>query len=234
MKKTVKRITAFVCLFAIVFAFCSCGANTETVTTTDNSIAETSADTAEYEAKFNELSEKYKDNGHPIAVIITNQGTMVFELYEDIAPITVANFISLANKGFYDGLIFHRCIEDFMIQGGDPLGTGMGGPGYTIEGEFSANGVENSISHKRGVVSMGRTSTGYDTAGSQFFICVADSTYLDGNYASFGSVLEGIEVADKIVAQETDSSDKPLTDQIMKYVRVATYGETYEAETIAE
>ena len=234
MKKTVKRITAFVCLFAMVFAFCSCGANTETVTTTDNSIAETSADTAEYEAKFNELSEKYKDNGHPIAVIITNQGTMVFELYEDIAPITVANFISLANKGFYDGLIFHRCIEDFMIQGGDPLGTGMGGPGYTIEGEFSANGVENSISHKRGVISMGRTSTGYDTAGSQFFICVADSTYLDGNYASFGSVLEGIEVADKIVAQETDSSDKPLTDQIMKYVRVATYGETYEAETIAE
>ncbi len=234
MKKTVKRITAFVCLFAMVFAFCSCGANTETVTTTDNSIAETSADTDEYEAKFNELSEKYKDNGHPIAVIITNQGTMVFELYEDIAPITVANFISLANKGFYDGLIFHRCIEDFMIQGGDPLGTGMGGPGYTIKGEFSANGVENSISHKRGVISMGRTSTGYDTAGSQFFICVADNTYLDGNYASFGSVLEGIEVADKIVAQKTDSSDKPLTDQVMKYVRVATYGETYEPETNAE
>ncbi len=234
MKNSVKKIIALLCLVSMVFAFCSCTSDADTETTTDNSTPDTSADTADYEAKFNELTEKYKDNGHPIAVIITNQGTMVFELYEDIAPITVANFISLANKGFYDGLIFHRCIENFMIQGGDPLGSGMGGPGYTIKGEFSVNGVENSISHKRGVISMGRTSTGYDTAGSQFFICVADSTYLDGQYASFGSVLEGIEVADKIVAQKTDSSDKPLTDQIMKYVRVATYGKTYEPETIAE
>ena len=188
------------------------------------------------------MLEKYKENGHPVAVIeMEDGGTILVELYEDIAPNTVNNFISLANKGFYDGTIFHRVIQGFMIQGGDPKGNGTGGPGYNIPGEFSNNNFNNTISHTRGTISMGRRGSQfadymyYDTAGCQFFICDKDSTFLDGNYASFGRVLEGMDVVDRIAAVQKDYADKPLEDQVMKKVYVETFGKTYaEPVTLAE
>lgn len=148
-----------------------------------------------------------------------NGGTIKLELYHDIAPITVENFVKLANEKFYDGLIFHRVIAGFMIQGGDPNGIGTGGPGYTIKGEFAINGVDNNISHKRGVISMAR-SMSYNSAGSQFFICHADSTFLDGQYAAFGKTIEGIDVVDQIASVKTNFSDKPLEDQVIKTIRI--------------
>lgn len=141
------------------------------------------------------------------------------ELYPDIAPISVENFEKLANSGFYDGLIFHRVIPGFMIQGGCPDGTGMGGPGYTIEGEFSANGFKNDLKHERGVLSMARAMDP-NSAGSQFFIMTTTSPHLDGQYAAFGKVLEGMEVADEIVNQRRNMMDKPLVDQVIKSIRV--------------
>lgn len=147
---------------------------------------------------------------------MTDGGIIVIELYPDIAPISVANFQKLVASNFYDGLIFHRVIKDFMIQCGDPTGTGMGGSDQTIKGEFAANGVENNLSHERGVVSMGRKSTGYDTASSHFFICHGDASKLDGSYAAFGRVIEGMDVVDAIAATATDENDKPLTDQVIK------------------
>ena len=146
-------------------------------------------------------------------------GVMSGELYEDIAPISVANFEKLANSGFYDGLIFHRVIPGFMIQGGCPQGTGMGGPGWTIKGEFARNGVKNDLKHTRGVLSMARAMNP-DSAGSQFFIMVADAPHLDGQYAAFGKVTAGLETADAIVSQKRDFRDKPYTPQVMKKVRV--------------
>ena len=146
-------------------------------------------------------------------------GVMKGELYEDIAPETVANFEKLANKGFYDGLIFHRVIPGFMIQGGCPEGTGMGGPGYTIHGEFTANGFKNDLKHERGVISMARAMNP-NSAGSQFFIMTTTSPHLDGQYASFGRVTEGMEVADKIVNQRRNRMDRPLVDQKIKSIRV--------------
>ena len=167
---------------------------------------------------------------YPIATIeLENGGVIMAELYPDIAPNTVANFIDLANSGFYDGLIFHRVIAGFMIQGGDPTGTGMGGPGYTIKGEFDANGFENSLSHTRGVLSMARTSKP-DTAGSQFFIMHADAPYLDGQYAAFGQVTEGIEYVDAIAATATDAYDRPLEEQAIKTISVDTHGVEYPLE----
>ena len=145
--------------------------------------------------------------------------TMSGELYEDIAPVSAENFEKLANSGFYDGVIFHRVIPGFMIQGGDPTGTGMGGPGYTIKGEFAANGVKNDLKHTRGVLSMARAMDP-DSAGSQFFIMVADAPHLDGQYAAFGLVTEGLETADAIVSVKRDFRDKPLTEQKIKTVRV--------------
>ncbi len=147
-------------------------------------------------------------------------GVIKIELYADIAPITVANFKSLVSEGFYDGLIFHRVIENFMIQGGDPTGTGFEGSGKTIKGEFEVNGVENTLSHERGVVSMARSSNSYDSASSQFFICHADATYLDGQYAAFGRVIEGMDIVDRIAAVDTDSGDKPIEDQVIKTIRI--------------
>ncbi len=148
-----------------------------------------------------------------------NGGLIKLELYHNIAPITVENFVKLANEKFYDGLIFHRVIAGFMIQGGDPNGIGTGGPGYTIKGEFAINGVQNDISHERGVISMAR-SMSYNSAGSQFFICHADSTFLDGQYAAFGKTIEGIDVVDQIAAVRTNFNDKPLEDQVIKTVRI--------------
>ena len=169
---------------------------------------------------------------NPVATIeMENGGAITVELYPDIAPNTAANFIELANSGFYDGVIFHRVIAGFMIQGGDPTGTGMGGPSYRIKGEFAANGFENDLAHERGVISMARAQDP-DSAGSQFFIMHADAPYLDGQYAAFGRVTDGMDVVDAIAAQQTDAMDRPLEDQVIKAIRVETFGETYEAEKI--
>lgn len=146
-------------------------------------------------------------------------GVMTGELYENIAPKTVENFEKLANEGFYDGLIFHRVIPGFMIQGGCPDGTGMGGPGYSIEGEFTMNGFRNNLKHERGVLSMARAMDP-NSAGSQFFIMTSTSSHLDGQYASFGRVIEGMEVADEIVNSKRDIFDKPMEDQTIKSIRV--------------
>lgn len=148
-----------------------------------------------------------------------NGNKMAGELYEDIAPVTVANFEELANDGFYDGLIFHRVIPGFMIQGGDPLGNGTGGPGYAIKGEFKSNGFDNNLKHERGVLSMAR-SMNPNSAGSQFFIMTDDAPHLDGMYASFGKVTSGMEEADRIVSVDRDMMDKPREDQVIKQVRV--------------
>lgn len=148
-----------------------------------------------------------------------NGNKMAGELYEDIAPVTVANFEELANDGFYDGLIFHRVIPGFMIQGGDPLGNGTGGPGYAIKGEFKSNGFDNNLKHERGVLSMAR-SMNPNSAGSQFFIMTDDAPHLDGMYASFGKVTSGMEEADRIVSVDRDMMDKPREDQVINQVRV--------------
>lgn len=165
---------------------------------------------------------------NPIVTIKMNNGPKIrIELYPHIAPNTVNNFISLVKKGFYNGLIFHRVIPGFVIQGGCPEGTGMGGPGYGITGEFSSNGFVNNLKHERGVISMAR-SNHPDSAGSQFFIMVAPSPHLDGKYASFGKVLEGMEEVDRIVNVNRDFNDKPREDQIMKELTIETFGEAYE------
>ena len=165
--------------------------------------------------------------GNPIVTIeMENGGVMKAELYPDVAPNTVNNFISLIQKGFYDGLIFHRVIPGFMIQGGDPDGIGSGGPGYSIRGEFSQNGVENSLLHTRGVLSMARAMDP-DSAGSQFFIMVDGAPHLDGGYAAFGKVIEGMETADAIVGADRDWNDKPRQIQKMKKVTVDTHGVDY-------
>ena len=163
---------------------------------------------------------------NPIVTFETNQGTITAELFPDVAPNTVNNFISLVKHGFYDGLIFHRVIPGFMIQGGDPQGTGMGGPGYSIKGEFIMNNFNNELLHKRGVLSMARSQSP-NSAGSQFFIMVDDAPHLNAQYASFGQVIEGMEAVDKIVAAQRDYNDRPLENQIMEKVTVETFGVDY-------
>ena len=171
------------------------------------------------------------DKSHPIATITMKDGGVIqLELYPEIAPESVKNFISLANSGFYDGLIFHRVIPGFMIQGGDPKGNGTGGPGYCIKGEFSANGVRNDLLHERGVLSMARAKA-YDSAGSQFFIMHQDYPSLNGQYAAFGRVTSGMEVVDAIASTTTDSKNKPYKDQVMATVRVETWGVDYGEPT---
>lgn len=172
-----------------------------------------------------------------VTIIMEDGGEIKIELYPSVAPETVNNFISLAKKGFYDGTIFHRTIPGFMAQGGDPEGTGMGGPGYSIKGEFSKNGVENKLSHVRGVVSMARSSMP-NSAGSQFFIVVDDSTFLDGEYAAFGSVISGMDVVDKIVKSRVitrapygGGKDRPVEPPVMKNVTVDTFGVEYSEPT---
>ena len=168
---------------------------------------------------------------NPIVTIEMESGkTIKMALYPEIAPNTVANFVSLASKGYYDGLIFHRVIPGFMIQGGDPTGTGMGGPGYTIKGEFARNGYrENTLRHTRGVISMARSGMP-NSAGSQFFIMHADAPHLDGSYAAFGKVTEGIETVDEIASVRTDRQDRPTTEQKMCKVTVETFGKDYPLE----
>ena len=161
-----------------------------------------------------------------VTITMSNGDVMKAELYPEIAPNTVNNFISLVQKGFYDGLIFHRVISGFMIQGGDPQGTGMGGPGYSIKGEFAMNGVRNDLKHTRGVLSMARSMMP-NSAGSQFFIMHANAPHLDGQYAAFGKVVEGLDVVDKIASVRTGWQDKPVEEQKIQSMTVELFGETY-------
>lgn len=164
---------------------------------------------------------------NPIVTIeMENSDVMKAELYPEIAPNTVNNFISLIQKGYYDGLIFHRVIKGFMIQGGCPDGNGMGGPGYSIHGEFAQNGFENNLAHTKGVLSMARSAMP-NSAGSQFFIMHENAPHLDGAYAAFGKIVEGQDVVDKIAGAATDYSDRPLEPQVMKKVTVELFGEAY-------
>lgn len=166
-------------------------------------------------------------NKNPIVTVEMNDSKIIkLELYPDVAPNTVNNFISLVNDGFYDGLTFHRVIYGFMIQGGCPDGTGMGGPGYSIKGEFAVNGFDNRLKHTAGVISMARSMMP-DSAGSQFFIMHKDAPHLDGQYAAFGKVVEGMDVVNQIAETDTDFSDKPLDDQIIKSITVDTFDVDY-------
>lgn len=168
-----------------------------------------------YKEDTNELElPQYETQNPVVAMYIENYGSIVMELYPDIAPNTVANFISLVKKGFYDNNTFHRLVPGFVLQGGDPTGTGTGGPGYTIKGEFSANGYENNLKHEKGIVSMARTSDSNDTAGSQFFIMLDKSEYLDGQYAAFGKIIDGWSNIEKIVANEKVANEN--TGQLQK------------------
>ncbi len=179
------------------------------------------------------MKERYGIMANPVVTFeMENGDIMKAELYPEIAPNTVKNFISLVNKGFYDGLIFHRVIRGFMIQGGCPDGTGMGGPGYTIRGEFAQNGFQNDLAHDPGVLSMARAMHP-DSAGSQFFIMHEKSPHLDGAYAAFGKITEGMDTVNRIAETETDYSDRPLEDQRIKKVTVELFGEAYDApETV--
>ncbi len=164
---------------------------------------------------------------NPVVTIeMQNGDIMKAELYPEVAPNTVNNFISLVSSGFYDGVVFHRVIEGFMIQGGDPQGNGTGGPGYSIRGEFASNGFQNDLKHEPGVLSMARSMLP-NSAGSQFFIMHKRSPHLDGEYAAFGKVIEGMDVVDKIATCATGAMDKPVMDQVMKKVTVELFGETY-------
>jgi peptidyl-prolyl cis-trans isomerase B (cyclophilin B) len=167
------------------------------------------------------------DTKNPVVTITMTTGKVIkAELYPEVAPNTVNNFISLVKKGFYDGLIFHRVIPGFMIQGGDPQGTGMGGPGYSIHGEFTSNGFQNDLSHKAGVLSMARAMD-KNSGGSQFFIMHVDYPYLDGDYASFGQVFEGMDVVNEIAETQTGFQDRPVVEQKMETVTVETFGVDY-------
>ena len=170
----------------------------------------------------------YANAPHPVATLtMENGGVITIELYPDVAPNTVANFVTLANSGFYDGLTFHRVISGFMIQGGDPAGNGTGGPGYSIKGEFTQNGFQNDLKHDRGIISMARANNP-DSAGSQFFIMHQNSPWLDGAYAAFGKVLEGMDVVDAIASVKTNPrNDMPLEPQVISSIRVDTKGVEY-------
>ncbi|WP_152655540.1 peptidylprolyl isomerase [Oceanobacillus sp. CFH 90083] len=206
-------------IFMAVLTLIGCGVQSDENETENEQETESSDQTGEeVTATFPDIEE------NPVVTItMENKEEIIMELYPEIAPNTVANFISLIEDGFYDGVIFHRVIPGFMIQGGDPEGTGAGGPGYSIAGEFSSNGFENDLEHERGILSMARTNAP-DSAGSQFFIMVEHSPHLDGDYAAFGKVIEGMEVADAIVAAEQDAQDKPLEDQIIETMTVDTKG----------
>ena len=162
-----------------------------------------------------------------VTITMANGDVMKAELYPEIAPVSVNNFISLINQGFYNGLIFHRVIKGFMIQGGCPNGTGMGGPGYTIRGEFASNGYKNDLKHTKGVLSMARAMAP-NSGGSQFFIMHETSPHLDGSYAAFGKVIEGMDVVNKIAETDTDFRDRPMEEQVMKSVSVDTFGVAYD------
>lgn len=213
-RKFINLITTLV-VTSTLFIGCSSGATEKTNAEKNQPVVEVPADKL------------------PVATItVKDFGTIEAELYPNIAPNTVNNFIELANSGFYDGLIFHRIIKDFMIQGGDPNGTGTGGPGYSIKGEFTKNSVENDLKHEEGVLSMAR-SQAYDSAGSQFFIVTKTSSHLDGQYASFGKVTSGLDVLHNIENVETGVQDRPVDDVVIESIKVDTKGINYsEAEKV--
>ena len=216
MKNKKYLFSMFTCIL-IAILLVGCG------TKEDNSTGTSDKKTTENKVEKNPI----------VTITMENDEQIKLELYPNIAPNTVANFVSLVEEGFYDGLIFHRVIPGFMIQGGDPEGTGTGGPGYGIKGEFSSNEFDNELKHERGVISMARSQSP-DSAGSQFFIMVEDAASLDGEYAAFGKVTEGLETADNIVKVTTDQQDKPTEDQKMKKVTVETFGEEYNDPEVIE
>ena len=223
--KSFKRITVFFTLIFIILAG-GCASKQEV------KVESTAPATEKIEPAKEVKTEKTANDKNPMVTIEMEDGGVIkIELYPEIAPNTVRNFVSLVQSGYYDGLIFHRVIPGFMIQGGDPDGTGMGGPGYSIAGEFSNNEFNNDLKHEVGVISMARGGEP-NSAGSQFFIVVKDSSFLDGEYAAFGKVKEGMQTADRIVAVESEQKDqtkkdKPLKDQKMKKVTVDTFGVKY-------
>lgn len=209
-------------MLAIIVVLTGCGTAKDSEKTEGKTAKETQV-TMDYASKVKE---------NPIVTItMSNDEKIVIELEPTVAPNTVANFIALVKDGFYDGLIFHRVIPDFMIQGGDPKGNGTGGPDYSIDGEFTSNGFENNMKHERGVISMAR-SDDPNSAGSQFFIMVKEASHLDGKYAAFGKVIAGMETVDAIVGAERDATNKPLEDQQMKKVEVDTKGFDYPAPKV--
>ena len=202
-----KKLLIFTLMFTLLLAGCSAKEEEATTATTTATVSADAVDPTTVEKMT-------------ATIVIEGMGDIKLELYPSKAPQTVANFTTLARNGFYDRLIFHRVIEGFMIQGGDPTGTGTGGPGYSIKGEFASNGFENDIAHERGVISMARKSKPLDSAGSQFFIMHADAPHLDGDYAAFGKVTSGMDIVDKIAMSETNSSDKPTTDVVIKTIKI--------------
>lgn len=242
-----KRMVSLLLICILTLALAGCNSATETTvsgSSSNTSVASATggADGAPEKPKYTEIAagESRTDDpvgfqfeppaaGEEIVVFHTSMGDIKARLFPDSAPIAVANFKALVASGYYNGLIFHRIINDFMIQGGDPKGTGIGGPGYHIKGEFAMNGVNNPLKHTYGVLSMARSMMP-DSAGSQFFIMTSDSPHLDGQYAAFGKVLEGMDVADAIVSVKRDMRDKPLEPQVMKSIRVETFGQTYPFE----
>ncbi len=234
----IKKLILVILAVVFLFSAAACSSNQTNTSQSDNSQYNNSQAQQPPAAETPNPAppvEPDKDKKNPVVTIEMTDGKKIkIELYPKVAPSTVNNFISLVKKGAYDNTIFHRVIPGFMIQGGDPEGTGGGGPGYSIKGEFAANGFENNLLHQRGVVSMARANPP-DSAGSQFFIMVADYPSLDGNYAAFGKVLEGMEEADKIVSVERDGNDRPLKEQKMKKVTVETFGIQYpEPQKLAE
>lgn len=210
----------------VILATIGCGSQTPNTA----SLQPTNKDNTQTQSKVDTPTVK---NNPIVTITMANEEQIKVELYPNVAPNTVKSFISLVQKGFYNGLIFHRVIPGFMIQGGDPNGNGTGGPGYSIKGEFANNGFANNLKHERGVISMGRTQQNLNSAGSQFFIMAATVPSLDKDYAAFGKVVSGMEAVDKIVNSPRDKADKPLTNQVMKSVTVDTVGEKYaEPEVI--
>lgn len=224
-----KRFTlTLIALISLLLVVTGCGGKEKT-----NSDASATGNGAASTQEASPMNGADTSGDNPIVTIEMDSGkTIKVELYPKVAPNTVNNFISLVKKGFYDGTIFHRVIPGFMIQGGDPDGTGMGGPGYSISGEFSQNGFDNKLKHTAGVLSMARAQDP-NSAGSQFFIMVADATHLDGAYAAFGKVTEGMDVVNEIVSVPTGANDRPKTPPVMKKVTVDTRGaDAPEPETI--
>lgn len=221
------RPVILVFLLLIILTVVGCGPKTQ------NNTSNTNTTNSDPQNESTVGTQPQPDSKNPIVTITMASGEEIkVELYPNVAPNTVKNFISLVQKGFYNGTTFHRVIPEFMIQGGDPQGNGSGGPGYTIKGEFTKNGFKNTLKHKRGVISMARTNVS-NSAGSQFFIMVAAATSLDDNYAAFGKVLSGMETVDKIVNSQSDKVGKPLQSQVMKTVTVDTFGVSFgEPEVI--
>jgi len=215
------RAMMFISMIVIILTTIGCGTQTKNEATTPSPNKDNT------QTQGNTSPESSVKNNPIVTITMANGDQIKVELYPDVAPNTVKSFVSLVQKGFYNGLIFHRVIPGFMIQGGDPNGNGTGGPGYSIKGEFTNNGFVNNLKHERGVISMGRIENDPNSAGSQFFIMADTVPSLDGDYAAFGKVISGMDAVDKIVNSPRDKSDKPLQNQVMQSVTVDTLGVKY-------